>query len=269
MFESLQQQSLYFQINFWLLLCVCVLAVAGCCLPFRHTEKSLTQNSEYTLALYSRERVLALIFLILSGWLYLYSYFKFNTCGNETQAQSSEMTWFKASIPFILYSPLLINYVLSRPFCFKIHLKHLVSTFVCMMSIYILIYVYSISGAQEILIELTKTPRTQDVIETIRKAPKEQLYQYFYSAVIVAPIVEEVFFRGFIFNVLKRTSGLLAAACISGLFFAAVHLSLNQTAALTIFGVVQCFLYVRTKSIIYPILLHMVFNAIELKLILS
>ena len=50
--------------------------------------------------------------------------------------------------------------------------------------------------------------------------------------------------------------------------FSVIHASLAQTAALTIFGCVQCILYDKARSLWLPIMLHAVYNSITLILIL-
>lgn len=83
--------------------------------------------------------------------------------------------------------------------------------------------------------------------------------------VIIAPISEETFFRGFIFAGLIRPFGLPAAMAVSGLLFGALHVSNLNTLALLVpiglIGVALAWLYNRTGSIWPSIFTHMLFNA--------
>jgi membrane protease YdiL (CAAX protease family) len=83
--------------------------------------------------------------------------------------------------------------------------------------------------------------------------------------IAVAPISEEVFFRGFLFGGLRGRMGFWAAALISGAFFGAIHLlggSIEVIPPLAIFGVLLAWLYERTGSLGPPILMHALQNAI-------
>jgi membrane protease YdiL (CAAX protease family) len=81
------------------------------------------------------------------------------------------------------------------------------------------------------------------------------------TAVIVAPLCEEVVFRGYIYPVLKKYNGMWAAAFVSALIFSAAHGSLAALLPLFIFGVVLVILYESTGSIWAPIGAHFLFNA--------
>jgi len=81
-------------------------------------------------------------------------------------------------------------------------------------------------------------------------------------AVLVAPVVEEVVFRGFFYGVVKRHSDRLFAVLWSGLTFGVVHGHLVSLLPLAIFGVVLALAYERTGSLWVPIIMHILFNAI-------
>lgn len=77
---------------------------------------------------------------------------------------------------------------------------------------------------------------------------------------ILAPISEEIIFRGVIFNGLKEKSGKFAVL-ISGLFFMLMHLSINQCVYQLIMGFVLGLLVLYTNSIISSFLVHFINNA--------
>ena len=81
-------------------------------------------------------------------------------------------------------------------------------------------------------------------------------------AVFVAPICEEVFFRGFVFAGLLRGMPLVWAILFSTLIFAVAHFDVGSFAVLFIIGLALAFLRWRTKSILPGILLHMLNNGI-------
>lgn len=118
------------------------------------------------------------------------------------------------------------------------------------------------------LIEVTQCPPVQDVVDRMLKGPDFEKGMMALMAVLVAPVTEECFFRGFIYNILKRWNGRILATLASALLFASVHGSLMQMMPLTIFGIVQCFAYEKSRSLWLPIVIHTVFNACSCLLIL-
>lgn len=85
---------------------------------------------------------------------------------------------------------------------------------------------------------------------------------------VLAPIAEEIFFRGMIFRALRNGVGLWTAAIISGLLFGALHIDststdrLLQVVPLAILGVSFALLYNWTGTLYSTIALHATNNAI-------
>lgn len=88
------------------------------------------------------------------------------------------------------------------------------------------------------------------------------------SAVIIAPLVEEIVFRGFIYAVIKRhTDGIYAALC-SSLLFATVHLHVGTLIPLALLALFFCYMYERSGSLWMPMVLHGLFNGTSLAVML-
>ena len=84
---------------------------------------------------------------------------------------------------------------------------------------------------------------------------------------VVAPVCEELLFRGFVFGSLRNWRGPWPAAVITGILFGLVHgLSAPAVdlAPLALLGFLLCFVYYRTGSLYLCILMHAVNNAIAL-----
>ena len=77
---------------------------------------------------------------------------------------------------------------------------------------------------------------------------------------ILAPIFEEIMFRGFILKVLKENYNAVIAVIISALLFSLFHTALHQIFPTFIMGLLFGMLYVKYKSLIPCILLHMFNN---------
>ncbi len=84
---------------------------------------------------------------------------------------------------------------------------------------------------------------------------------------VMAPIAEELFFRGFTFTALRRRLGMLPAAVVTGMIFGAIHLGGTQIefiVPLMVFGFFLCLLYVWTDSLLPCIVLHALNNSLAL-----
>ncbi len=77
---------------------------------------------------------------------------------------------------------------------------------------------------------------------------------------IIGPILEELVFRRFIIDRI-RPYGEFLAVMFSALTFGMFHGNFYQLFYAFAIGFILGFIYVRTKNIIYPIILHMAFNS--------
>ena len=83
-------------------------------------------------------------------------------------------------------------------------------------------------------------------------------------AVVVAPISEELLFRGFLQPALGRWTGRWMAIVLGAAFFAAAHMDLYAMPALLVLGIALGYVYDRTRSLAAPVALHMAFNGMTL-----
>jgi len=84
---------------------------------------------------------------------------------------------------------------------------------------------------------------------------------FFLVAVVFAPLVEEIFFRGFLFQGLRQRYGWINAMLLSSAVFAAAHLDLVVLIPTFILGNVLAYVYHRSNSVWPGILLHFLINA--------
>lgn len=79
----------------------------------------------------------------------------------------------------------------------------------------------------------------------------------FINAVIIGPILEELFFRGILLNRLKRFS-VNKRLIISSIIFGMVHL--EWALVIAIIGYFLGYVYLKTRSLVTPIILHSAIN---------
>lgn len=112
------------------------------------------------------------------------------------------------------------------------------------------------------LMERLGVEKVQETVELFQKGKDPAvLILMAFAAVIVAPICEEVVFRGYLYPVAKRYAGPWVAAVCTALMFSAAHGNMAALLPLFVFGLVLVALYEFTGSIWAPVAAHFLFNA--------
>lgn len=83
---------------------------------------------------------------------------------------------------------------------------------------------------------------------------------FIFFASVVAPVWEEITFRGFLYPYLKSKMNYQSALLVSGLLFALMHQHAPSFIPLTLLGVCLGLVFERTGSLISCIFLHALFN---------
>ncbi|MCL5286385.1 MAG: CPBP family intramembrane metalloprotease [Acidobacteria bacterium] len=97
---------------------------------------------------------------------------------------------------------------------------------------------------------------------------RQSIYLMSVLAVLVAPIVEETVFRGFLYPVFARTLGIPGGVVLTGILFGLMHAQQLwggwwQIALLVLVGLIFTTARAQTKSVIPCYLLHLGYNAIQ------
>ncbi len=101
----------------------------------------------------------------------------------------------------------------------------------------------------------------QDMLDYIRQAQSSGLlFALLLLPIVLAPLSEELIFRGGIYRILLRHTPRWAALVLSGFLFALVHGYTFTLLPLTVLGIVLAYAYERTGRIAVPILVHGLFN---------
>lgn len=99
---------------------------------------------------------------------------------------------------------------------------------------------------------------TEMIIEITRAAPI-----FMIIPALIAPIVEEIIFRKIIFGTLYKKINFFFAALLSALIFGIIHGEPEHILIYSSMGFVFAYLYVKTKRIIVPIIVHMTLNSVS------
>jgi len=100
----------------------------------------------------------------------------------------------------------------------------------------------------------------QFFLEAAEKSDRGAVALMLLLGVVVAPVAEEFLFRGYLYGVMKRYCGTLAAMILSSALFAAVHLNLSSLPALFVLALCFAIAYETTGSILVNMSMHALFN---------
>lgn len=106
------------------------------------------------------------------------------------------------------------------------------------------------------------------VMELIKTCNWQSFAIIAFSAIIIAPLSEEIIFRRVFYGFLSKRMNAISAAVLVSALFAGIHQSILQFPALFILGLVLQFLYVRFNSLYPAIILHVFQNSISISLLL-
>ena len=86
---------------------------------------------------------------------------------------------------------------------------------------------------------------------------------------LFAPLMEETFFRGFVFGALRFRWGVLGAALASGFLFAALHFQVGTVIPFTAIGILFALVYVYSGSLFASIIAHLLFNGVSVIIVVA
>jgi membrane protease YdiL (CAAX protease family) len=107
---------------------------------------------------------------------------------------------------------------------------------------------------------------TQQVVDMVMNNSSDSISRLLFALAIVvlAPIIEETLFRGFLFHALMRRMPWGVAAVISAICFGLIHAQLSTILPITLLGLMLAILTYRNRSIIPAIWAHAIFNGMQI-----
>jgi membrane protease YdiL (CAAX protease family) len=105
-------------------------------------------------------------------------------------------------------------------------------------------------------------------VEAQQEANFSSIVSTIFLGVVLAPVAEEVIFRGYLHGVTKRYAGVFAATVFNSALFAAIHLDHGALPALFVLAVCLTVAYEATGSLLVSISMHALFNLITFILLI-
>lgn len=106
-------------------------------------------------------------------------------------------------------------------------------------------------------------------------APPERIFDMFFEekrsnvvlfltlfVAILGPIVEEIFFRGFLYSAVKKRFGVFLGLLLSSALFSVLHTNIAGFLPIMVLGILMAFLYEVTGSLVTSIAVHILHNSI-------
>ena len=117
------------------------------------------------------------------------------------------------------------------------------------------------------------TPTVQESFREIARDPSNAPLLVF-GAVFIAPLAEELCFRGLLFSALRKWLPLWPAMGLSGLAFGLTHIQTTLDGYLLVvviimpLGMFLAYVYERSRTLVVPIAAHAVFNLVQVVLLI-
>lgn len=121
-----------------------------------------------------------------------------------------------------------------------------------------LVGAYVVSYVNDILF----SPPEQDIVDAFPPTTGG-IVLFALVAVVMAPLAEELYFRGFVFKGFANSWGWVWGAVVSGTAFSLAHLQLSIFLPLFALGFGLAWVYHHTRSLWTSIALHAIFNGIS------
>lgn len=136
------------------------------------------------------------------------------------------------------------------------------------LAVRLVILVYSIVATSVAGLFGAKPP--SDIVSTVPRIFGPGLTGFALAvavAVIVGPVIEEIFFRGFLYPAFRRVFGVWPAIIISSAIFGIFHANVWLMVPISLMGGVMAYLYEKEGSLAAPIAFHALNNLVSVVIV--
>ena len=98
--------------------------------------------------------------------------------------------------------------------------------------------------------------------EIVTKLKTDMNISLLLSSIIIAPVLEEIYFRKIVYRILKKKIGVFIGIVISSCMFGIIHYNLYSFGTLFLISIICTINYENTGRIIHSILIHSFFNLV-------
>lgn len=200
---------------------------------------------------------IAIYALVLFGFSILFSTLGYR--GEDVNQQMNTYAAIMTGIALVITIPILYffyrkDYPVKSGFLFR-NPKYI---------LLILVLAVAASHGLSLLLSLFSTGSLAEGYETVENAIyASSPVLVIIRGVLLAPLCEELIFRGLMFRRLKEYTSFWVAALISSVVFAVYHMNLIQGIFAFLFGLILCFIYDKFQNLWASIFLHAAGNLLS------
>lgn len=99
-----------------------------------------------------------------------------------------------------------------------------------------------------------------DLFSRQANEPGMDIYTTVFATVFLAPVIEELLFRGVLWSILQENKGTVTAVIVTTVYFVFLHLTLNNVFSAILIGICGSMFILFTGSIIPSIVIHLLNN---------
>ena len=193
---------------------------------------------------------LGLLILIVAGYLLALA---------QLEPSQSMSIFYVATFEFLLLIPIAIIFlwrkVSWKELGFRIFNRNALSLGCgLLVAVYVLVIINNL-----IMVALGVVTQADVISEILGEIDAPYLFAF--VTAIVAPITEEIFFRGFLFKGFREKYGWVNALMFSSIIFALFHGQLATLIPTFLLGALFAYMYQRTESVYPGMILHFMVNA--------
>lgn len=168
-----------------------------------------------------------IVFLLPSGGFLFLLFIFYNNLSNKVLVNFSKQQFYQSILIFVLFCPLVLFVGFMTTLCMPTASK------------------------QDIVLKFASFSLSDKLISTI-------------SIVLIAPIIEEFYFRKTLYNLLREHFNIFISIILSSFYFGVIHQNIYAFPTLFILGIVLSFIIVLTRNWIYCVICHSLFNVLML-----
>jgi len=211
--------------------------------------------------------LLILLVCVYGGFLLMFAIGRLS--GNHTESQNSTVRALIAVLSFQGAALILVQFFLRRHhtnwtegFGFNVNPQHAVLLGLG-AGVVVLPTVLGLQSVSVHVLEgLTFHPQEQEAVEILRATSSwPDRFVLGIATIIIAPVAEEIIFRGILYPAIKRAGYPRIALWGTALLFGLIHLNVATFVPLTFLAVVLVLLYEHTGNLLTCITVHSFFNA--------
>ncbi|MCG8541725.1 MAG: CPBP family intramembrane metalloprotease [Clostridia bacterium] len=173
----------------------------------------------------------------------------------------SQMSSYIGVIGEVLINLLIVYWIVKRirrkqEFNLKFEYKPKIKEYLFSV-LFLFAYLFIFSNSVGMLIE--KIEVSQWVVEAFDEMLMNP-FVAFVSICIIAPVFEEIIYRGIILEQLSKRYSITTSIIVSGLIFGLIHFNLHQSVNAFFIGLILGFIYIKTNSLLLCMFWHFANN---------